>query len=76
MLNAVLGWNSSVGEWARVEGGDAGTTEQTFPLRGPKHDIVTILGENVYVEREVIIRNCVVLPHKELKANFKNEIIM
>ena len=76
VLNSIIGWSSVIGEWTRVEGGDAGSTDQTFPLRGPKQDIVTIFGEDVFVEKEVIVRNCVVLPHKELKGSFRNEIIM
>jgi mannose-1-phosphate guanylyltransferase len=67
-----------VGEWTRVEGGDSGGSGEAaaYPLRGPKHDIVTILGEDVFVDREVVVRNCVVLPHKELRASVRNEIIM
>ena len=65
-----------VGEWTRIEGGDSGAQDQTFALRGPKKDIVTIFGEDVFVEKEVIVRNCIVLPHKELKGSFLNEIIM
>jgi len=76
VLNSVIGWRSSIGEWSRVEGGSKVGLEQSFPLRGPKDDIVTILGEDVFVGDEIIIRNCVVLPHKELKGSVRNEIIM
>ena len=76
MLNSIIGWSSVISEWTRIEGGDSGTAQHIFPLQGPRKDIVTILGEDVYVEREVIVRNCVVLPHKELKTSVRNEIIM
>lgn len=34
------------------------------------------LGESVRVQDEVMVRNCIVLPHKELKNSCKNEILM
>jgi mannose-1-phosphate guanylyltransferase len=37
---------------------------------------VAILGKEVVVKDEIIIRNCVVLPHKELKQSCENEIVM
>jgi mannose-1-phosphate guanylyltransferase len=43
---------------------------------GQKNQSVTILGEQVRVLDETCVRNCIVLPHKELKNSFKNEILM
>lgn len=65
-----------MGEWSRVEGGAVNPTGDTFPVEGISKDTVTIFGEDVQVGDEVIIRNCIVLPHKELKASCRNEVIM
>jgi mannose-1-phosphate guanylyltransferase len=43
---------------------------------GMKNQSVTIFGEKVTVSDELVIRNCVVLPHKDLKNSYKNEILM
>ena len=38
---------------------------------------VTILGDNVFVAEGTVVRNCIVLPHKELKnARFSKQILM
>jgi len=74
IVNSIIGWNSQVGEWSRVEGG-TGSLE-SFPVDGLKKDIATIFGEDVIVGDEVVIRSCLVLPHKELKSNYANEVIM
>jgi mannose-1-phosphate guanylyltransferase len=34
------------------------------------------LAKEVVVKDEIVIRNCTVLPHKELKISFHNEILM
>lgn len=65
-----------MGEWSRVEGGDKLAKDITFQVKGVSNDIVTIFGEDVKVASEVIIRNCVVLPHKDLASSFCNQIIM
>jgi len=57
----VIGWNSLVGQWCRIEG----TTEN-----------ITILGEGVKTKPEIIVRNSVVLPHKELSGNHNEEILL
>lgn len=38
--------------------------------------VVIILGCNVQVPGEVIIMNSIVLPHKELRGSYKNQIIL
>jgi len=73
VYQAVIGWGSKIGKWSRLEG---------VPV--PENDVeqntnilyTTILGRGVSVTDEVIIRSCVVLPHKELKTSYKNQILM
>jgi mannose-1-phosphate guanylyltransferase len=50
--------------------------QRVITENGVKVQSSAILGEQVVVADEVIIRNCIVLPHKELKNSFKNEILM
>uniref|UniRef100_A0A7I4EQP8 Mannose-1-phosphate guanyltransferase C-terminal domain-containing protein n=1 Tax=Physcomitrium patens TaxID=3218 RepID=A0A7I4EQP8_PHYPA len=37
---------------------------------------ITILGEDVAVEDEVVVVNCIVLPHKTLNISVQDEIIL
>jgi mannose-1-phosphate guanylyltransferase len=37
---------------------------------------ITILGENVTVEDEVVVVNCIVLPHKTINRSVQEEIIL
>lgn len=67
--NSILGWSSHIGMWSRIEG----KPEDTATHKRPS---VTILAGDVMVHPEVMIRQCIVLPHKELKASFHDEIIM
>ncbi|KAI9592325.1 nucleotide-diphospho-sugar transferase [Syncephalis fuscata] len=78
VLFAVLGWRSRIGEWARIEGDPAPSSlaQGVITENGVKVQSSAILGEQVTVADELIIRNCIVLPHKELKNSFKNEILM
>lgn len=76
VLNSIVGWMSVIGEWSRVEGGTPSAGNGSFPVDGIVKPTVTIFGEDVQVGDEVVIRNCVVLPHKELKASCANEVIM
>lgn len=43
---------------------------------GVKLQGITILGKEVSVLDESIIRNCIVLPHKELKSSYHSQILM
>ncbi|KAG0224941.1 Proteasome subunit alpha type-2, partial [Mortierella sp. GBA43] len=77
ILYAIIGWNSKVGCWSRVEGTlPAAHNSTAVTKNGLKVQSVTILGKEVVVKDEIIIRNCVVLPHKELKQSCENEIVM
>ncbi|KAJ7526886.1 hypothetical protein O6H91_16G027200 [Diphasiastrum complanatum] len=66
IMNSIVGWKSSVGRWARVQGG--GDYKAKLGI--------TILGEDVTVEDEVVIINSVVLSHKTLSQSVQEEIIL
>ncbi|KAI8987872.1 nucleotide-diphospho-sugar transferase [Mycotypha africana] len=77
VLHSIIGWNSRIGMWARVEGCPVPSEEDTSMMKnGRKSQSITILGKDVSVMDETIIRNCIVLPHKELKSCYHNEILM
>ena len=67
--DSIIGWDSQIGMWSRIEG----KSEDIVTHKRPS---VTILAGDVLVHPEVMLRQCIVLPHKELKANFHDEIIM
>ncbi|KAL0490714.1 mannose-1-phosphate guanylyltransferase [Acrasis kona] len=69
---AIIGWNSSIGSWSRVEG------MPNFTHRQPRdnEDKVTIFGSGVRTASEVYVRNSIVLPHKDLHENVKNRILL
>ncbi|KAK1432826.1 hypothetical protein QVD17_09727 [Tagetes erecta] len=63
---AIVGWKSSLGKWARVQGeGDYKTKLG-----------ITILGEAVTVEDEVVVVNSIVLQNKTLNISVQEEIIL
>ncbi|KAL8160629.1 hypothetical protein V2J09_002166 [Rumex salicifolius] len=64
VMNAIIGWKSSIGRWSRADG------DYNSKLG------VTILGECVTVEDEVVVISCVVLPNKVLNVNVHEEIIL
>ena len=86
VIYSVIGWNSSVGDWSRVEGTPddpnpnkpfAKMDNNTlFNSSGQLNPSITILGSNVHVPSEVILLNSIVLPHKELGGSYKNQIIL
>ncbi|KAH0562749.1 hypothetical protein GP486_002598 [Trichoglossum hirsutum] len=69
VLYSIIGWNSRVGAWARVEGTPtpAGNHSTTIVKNGVKVQSITILGKECGVGDEVRVQNCVCLPFKELK---------
>ncbi|CAL8079361.1 unnamed protein product [Calicophoron daubneyi] len=85
-LNAVIGWNTIIGEWARVEGtpNDPNPNKPftkldvlpVFNAKGQLNPSITVIGSNVEVPPEIIVLNCIVLPHKELANSSKNQIIL
>lgn len=78
VLYAIIGWNSRVGAWARVEGTPTPATSHSTSIikNGVKVQSITILGKECGVGDEIRIQNCVCLPFKDLKRDTTNEIIM
>ena len=69
VLYSIIGWNSHVGAWARVEGSPTPINSHNSSIvkNGVKVQSVTILGKDCGVADEVRVQNCVCLPNKELK---------
>lgn len=69
VMYSIVGWNSRVGAWARVEGTPTPVTSHTTSIikNGLKVQAITILGKECGVHDEVRVQNCVCLPYKELK---------
>jgi len=78
VLYAIIGWNSRVGAWARVEGTPTPVSSHTTSIikNGVKVQAITILGKECGVGDEVRVQNCICLPYKELKRDVSNEVIM
>ncbi|KAI9221333.1 nucleotide-diphospho-sugar transferase [Blastocladiella britannica] len=76
VLYSVVGWNSKIGTWTRIEGTPQEGVMQKLMLNGQKTQSATVIGHEVKIADEVIIRNCLVLPHKELKSSYHNDILM
>lgn len=75
---SILARGAKVGAWARVEGSPITADEhQTVMIKnGARVQNICILARDVYVADEVRIQNCVVLPHKDIRNDVVNEIIM
>lgn len=86
VLHSIIGRGSVIGCWARVEGTPSDPDPNKpfakmenpplFNSEGKLNPSITILGCFVKVPAEKILLNSIVLPHKELSRNFKNEIIL
>ena len=78
VLYSIIGWNSRVGAWARVEGTPTPVSSHTTSIikNGVKVQSITILGKECHVGDEVRVQNCICLPYKELKRDVANEVIM
>jgi mannose-1-phosphate guanylyltransferase len=78
VLNSVIGKDSRIGCWSRVEGSPvdmhSAATSGGATVNGVKAPGATVFGTEVKVGDEVAIRNCIVLPHKELKGLVPCEI--
>ncbi|KAM1026036.1 hypothetical protein ACFX13_039732 [Malus domestica] len=66
VIHSIVGWKSSIGRWSRVQA----TGDYNSKLG------ITILGEAVTVEDEVVVINSIVLPHKTLNVSVQEEIIL
>ncbi|KAM9189065.1 mannose-1-phosphate guanylyltransferase regulatory subunit alpha isoform 2-T2 [Mergus octosetaceus] len=85
VLNTIVGWDSTIGRWARVEGTPsdpnpndpyAKIDSESLFRDGRLTPSITILGCSVTIPAEVVILNSIVLPHKELSRSCKNQIIL
>lgn len=78
VLYSIVGWDSRVGAWARVEGTPTPVSSHTTSIikNGVKVQSITILGKECGVGDEVRVQNCICLPYKELKRDVSNEVIM
>lgn len=86
ILHSIIGRNSRVGKWARIEGtpSDPDPNKPFAKMENPRlfnndgrlNPSITILGCSVSVPSETILLNSIVLPNKELSRSIKNEIIL
>lgn len=86
VIHAIIGRNSKIGKWSRVEGTAVDPDPnkpfakiKNLPLfnnEGKINPSTTILGFGCSVASETILLNSIVLPSKELTRSFKNEIIL
>nr|CAH7738314.1 unnamed protein product [Callosobruchus chinensis] len=86
VLHSIIGRNSRIGKWARVEGTATDPDPNKpfakmdnlplFSSEGKLNPSITILGCSVSVPSETVLLNSVVLPNKELSRSIKNEIIL
>ncbi|PSS30416.1 Mannose-1-phosphate guanyltransferase [Actinidia chinensis var. chinensis] len=64
VMHAIVGWKSSLGKWSRAKG--------DFDAKLG----ITILGEAVTVEDEVVVTDSIVLSNKTLIVSVQDEIIL
>ncbi|KAJ1911021.1 hypothetical protein IWQ60_000655 [Tieghemiomyces parasiticus] len=78
VLHSVIGWRTKLGAWTRVDGTPLTGRHDTEGVTqaGVKNPSVTILGQEVTVADECVIRNCIVLPNKELRSSYHDDILM
>ncbi|XP_064598063.1 mannose-1-phosphate guanyltransferase alpha-A-like isoform X2 [Liolophura sinensis] len=86
VLHSIVGWNSVVGVWTRVEGtpNDPNPNKPFAKLEIPElftddgrlNPSITVIGSQVNVPREIIVLNSIVLPRKDLNRSYKNQIIL
>lgn len=84
LANVILGWTSVVGSWARIEGViPVKENDDDEVYRNPKKeaiveadrvikDGVTTIGCGVFIEPELLIRNCIILPNKAVDESALN----
>ncbi|GAY38942.1 hypothetical protein CUMW_040560 [Citrus unshiu] len=84
VTNAIVGWKSSIGRWSRVQAILLNVPNHFMCLINglqAEGDFnaklgITILGEAVGVEDEVVVTNSIVLPNKTLNVSVHQEIIL
>ncbi len=70
---SILAWESIVGMWTRIEGIPNHTP---YLYQNEKRIGVTIFGREAVAEREILERNCIVMPHKVIDRSVCNEILL
>ncbi|EGG23941.1 mannose-1-phosphate guanylyltransferase [Cavenderia fasciculata] len=73
IMYSIVGWNSVVGFWARIEGVP---NYSPFLYSQDKRKGITIMGTGAQANNEVFVYNCIVMPHKQLDRHYSNEIIL
>jgi len=76
---AVLGWDVSIGSWTRIEGFPNSMQSQMDSNSGynPRdRKGICIFGKGSSAGNELMVVNCIVMPHKELTSSFENEILL
>lgn len=86
IMDAIVGWNSSIGKWCRIEGTppqinpDAPfsriESDRLFDESGRLIPSSTVLGRGVQVESEQVVRNSIVMPAKIINYSIKNQIVL
>lgn len=86
VLDSIVGWNSTVGKWCRIEGTpptinpDAPhariESDRLFDDSGRLIPSSTVLGRGVEISDEIVIRNCIVMPSKAINYSIKNQIVL
>lgn len=73
ILYSIIGWECVVGPWARIEGIPNYTP---FLYNQDKRQGITIFGKGATANKEITVRNCIVMPHKSLDQSQFNEILL
>jgi mannose-1-phosphate guanylyltransferase len=74
VLWSIVGPQCIVGLWSRIEGLPTATAPTGPNMKQTLN--ITVLGSGVTVAPEIVVRNCIVMPHKELSAPQFNEILL
>jgi mannose-1-phosphate guanylyltransferase len=76
-LNSVVGWGSTIAEWARVEGVmDFSQMHDPAASNIAANLGVTVLGADVSVASGSVVRSVIALPHKSLSGNVERQIVL
>jgi mannose-1-phosphate guanylyltransferase len=79
IIYSIIGWNSTIGMWSRIEGSGnvAPSQKRENEIFDDQEEIkITIFGTGVRAASEIYVLNCIVLPHKDLNSNVKNRILL
>jgi len=77
VLYSIIAEECTVGQWTRLEGIPSATaatldgSDTRFRRQG-----ITMFGKGVTANAEIIVRNCIVMPHKGISRSVINEILL